>query len=52
MTFKTLNSPKMRKEAQIFFFKLLPFLKKNQQKKDPRNYNTLVENFKSRVQME
>ncbi len=42
----------MKKLTQTLIVKVFPFLKKNQPQKSPRNYNTLVENFKSRVQME
>ena len=41
----------MKKQTQPVFLKIFPFLKKNQQKKPPRNYNALVESFKTRVQL-
>ena len=42
----------MKKVTQTLLHKAFPFLKKEQIKKSPRNYNTLVENFKARVQVE
>jgi len=40
----------MKKQTQTLIFKAFPFLRKNQQQKHTRNYNTLVKNFKSRIQ--
>lgn len=42
----------MKKATQTLLFKAFPFLRKEQVKKSPRNYNALVESFKARVQVE
>ncbi len=42
----------MRKQPNTILFKILPFLRKNQDKKIHRDYTTLVENFKTRVQID
>lgn len=42
----------MRKTQQSFLAKVINFSKKNQVKREPRNYSVLVESFKSKVQLE
>lgn len=42
----------MRKQQQSFLAKILDFSKKNKEKKTPRNYTTLVESFKTKVQVQ
>jgi hypothetical protein len=42
----------MRKQSDSILLKMLPFLRKNQDKRTPRDYTTLVENFKTRIQVE
>lgn len=42
----------MRKQSNSILAKMLPFLSKKQDRRTPRDYTTLVENFKSKVQVE
>ncbi|WP_302849806.1 hypothetical protein [Polaribacter pectinis] len=42
----------MKKQTNSVLLKVFPFLRKNQEKKSPRDYTTLVESFKTRVQIE
>ncbi|MFK8059366.1 MAG: hypothetical protein AB8B78_04670 [Polaribacter sp.] len=42
----------MRKQSSSILLKMLPFLRKNEEKKEHRDYTTLVESFKTRVQVE
>ncbi|WP_254917220.1 hypothetical protein [Polaribacter haliotis] len=41
----------MKKNQQSFLEKIFPFSRKNQEKRAPRNYTALVENFKTKVQV-
>ncbi|WP_435414458.1 hypothetical protein [Polaribacter aestuariivivens] len=41
----------MKKSQTNFLGKFFPVLKKNEQKREPRNYTTLVESFKTKVQV-
>ncbi|WP_262709564.1 hypothetical protein [Polaribacter aestuariivivens] len=41
----------MKKSQHSFIGKLFPILKKNEEKREPRNYTTLVESFKTKVQV-
>lgn len=42
----------MRKQSNTVLLKILPFLRKNEDRRTPRDYTTLVENFKTRVQID
>lgn len=42
----------MKKQTTSILLKVFPFLRKSQEKKSPRDYTTLVESFKTRVQIE
>jgi hypothetical protein len=41
----------MKKLTNNIMLKMLPFLQKKQEKKAPRDYATLVEHFKTRVEI-
>lgn len=42
----------MRKQSNTVLLKILPFLRRNEDRRTPRDYTTLVENFKTRVQID
>ena len=42
----------MKRQNQALIFKVFSSLKKNKRQKHPKNYNTLVERFKSKLQLE
>jgi len=42
----------MRKQSSSILLKMLPFLQKKQDRRTPRDYSTLVEHFKTRIQVE
>jgi hypothetical protein len=42
----------MKKPSDSILLRMLPFLRKNQYVRTPRDYTTLVESFKSRFQVE
>jgi hypothetical protein len=41
----------MKKNQPNFLARIIAFPKKNQDKREPRNYNALVESFKTKVQV-
>jgi hypothetical protein len=42
----------MKKHTNSILLKMLPFLQKKEDKRTPRDYSTLVEHFKTTVQIE
>lgn len=42
----------MRKTQQSFLAKIINFSKKNQLKREPRDYSALVESFKTKIQVQ
>ena len=42
----------MKKTNQNLFIKAISFFRKPTIKRSPRNYNTLVENFKTKIQLD
>ena len=42
----------MKKQSDSILLKMLPFLSRKQDKRTPRDYSTLVEHFKTRVQVD